>query len=582
MHQYKWLRDEYKNIIYDYSDGELERRKRYLLEIDKFAKASKDDLDQHLIPGRSVICWGAGSGKTTAVRQFICENWSDGIIYACLTKKEADLIAYDISSFIGKDYVLCIHNDSYCDRVNVGMTAEGEFVSGNVGQIINQYPETARNYPVIVVTHSRLVNDPPSSYVAYESPFSVGRKYTFIDEKISYEKIQLTSSQYVHVSYSTGLHTDWKRADKFFLQMYNSEDDRTKNVVRMVVQILSNKNEPTNIDLLKVRRTIATTVLNETFVGQKSFKDPMTWYYHAGLIQSEYTVILDGTGDLLYKNSELWTIIKPKKFCYNFKGTIKHIPLRLGRDINKVNDEELISTLVPLVREKTNKGKVLIVTWKSLKGEVSLLDNDVIYDKVLPTEDFVYWVKSNLVTHNIDLDKVEMTYYQSGETRATSKFIDCNSIIFVGSFFIPNYAIADYNNVTHSSITSNDYTLAEIVQATFRTSIRKGKEVDVIFLGDEFRQEFIYDFKKYVNCTENHYIYVEEDFKELDLRLNFKRDLVILANNYPCIVTEKKLVISLNKIYEVLPKCGERKIRSYSSLVESLGSVGITLAIGNK
>jgi hypothetical protein len=82
------------------------------------------------------------------------------------------------------------------------------------------------------------------------------------------------------------------------------------------------------------------------------------------------------------------------------------------------------------------------------------------------------------------LTNLDVTHYQSGETRATSRFASCDAILFLGSFYIPQHAIDEYNRVNQSTMTRWTWTLAELVQATYRTRARHGLPVTVYFTAD--------------------------------------------------------------------------------------------------
>ncbi len=100
MQQYEWKLNASGKPIYDYSEGELARRKAYLLtEVDPISKASETDIEDLLRDkGKQIVCWGAGSGKTTALRRFITRHWRSGVVYAAKTIAEVEAFAYDIAA----------------------------------------------------------------------------------------------------------------------------------------------------------------------------------------------------------------------------------------------------------------------------------------------------------------------------------------------------------------------------------------------------------------------------------------------------------------------------------------------------
>ena len=101
MKQYSWKRNKKGEIIFDYTDAELSKRKNYLKQVvDANSKANWRDIQDIIIyqsnPGKKVVCWGAGSGKTTAIRQYITKNYKQGFVYAARTIDECNLFYYDL------------------------------------------------------------------------------------------------------------------------------------------------------------------------------------------------------------------------------------------------------------------------------------------------------------------------------------------------------------------------------------------------------------------------------------------------------------------------------------------------------
>ena len=106
MKSYKWNYDEKGNIKFDYSEDELNRRFEYLSKTDNISKANYhdindikrkiDDESDSTNRKRYVAAWGAGCGKTTAIRQFIQRNYKEGIIYSAKTVEEIQIMCYNL------------------------------------------------------------------------------------------------------------------------------------------------------------------------------------------------------------------------------------------------------------------------------------------------------------------------------------------------------------------------------------------------------------------------------------------------------------------------------------------------------
>ena len=153
MQQYEWKLNASGEPLYDYSEGELERRKAYLLnEVDLGTEASSTDIEE-LLNGRDkqIVCWGAGAGKTTALRQFITQHWRDGIVYAAKTTDEVDGFTYDVAAMIGKQYVFRLHNKIRHRHLRM------YFADSSILEV----------YPVVATTHERLILDPPHTFTDF-------------------------------------------------------------------------------------------------------------------------------------------------------------------------------------------------------------------------------------------------------------------------------------------------------------------------------------------------------------------------------------------------------------------------------
>src|SRR5262249_39634377 len=95
--------------------------------------------------------------------------------------------------------------------------------------------------------------------------------------------------------------------------------------------------------------------------------------------------------------------------------------------------------------------------------------------------------------------RVHVTHYQAGETRGTNHLKQCDAVIFLGRFYVHPVALHDLNRVEQSQVTQEDWLLAEVVQATYRSRIRTGKAVDVYFSSD-FDAQFLNAFLTYTHA----------------------------------------------------------------------------------
>ncbi|MCM1223349.1 MAG: hypothetical protein NC548_53760, partial [Lachnospiraceae bacterium] len=160
-----------KNWDYeDFSPIALRERADYLLNvIDQIPdKASCHDIEM-LPKGRLVVTWGPASGKSTAIRQYLCKHQFDYTIYATARKSDVDAMYYDLlamkeAGVIVKECQIAKFHSNY---------DPGE--------------SNLRSSNILVCTHERLMIEPPSILYRLEGdiPNHIGqviRSEMLIDE----------------------------------------------------------------------------------------------------------------------------------------------------------------------------------------------------------------------------------------------------------------------------------------------------------------------------------------------------------------------------------------------------------------
>jgi hypothetical protein len=237
--------------------------------------------------------------------------------------------------------------------------------------------------------------------------------------------------------------------------------------------------------------------------------------------------------------------------------------------------------------------KLLVVTWKRLQGTIDLLppSQDIPLEETR-TVQTVSSLPGYILRQCRDLvenEQLEVTYYQSGETRATSRFADCDAVLFLGMFYIPAYAIEEYNRVNKSTVTHEDYVQAEIVQALYRSQIRRGKPVSLYFSSD-FKGKFIHKVLRYINAVDGDGQPLEVLSFQETLEIKYAHELQALRKNYRSeFLTlveydehfgwSKHTALCLDELHQVVPRSHKRS-KEYRGLVKALADIGFTLEIG--
>lgn len=508
MKQYQWNYDNEGNIIYDYSKDELSRRKEYLLEIDKYAKLSGEDITKDIKTGRSVLAYGPGLGKTTALRQFICnpKNYSEGILVATKRIEDVNKLAYDVSSFLGSRYedkVIAIHSGSEIDSE------------------VKSNPDYLKDYEIVITTHKRLLLDSPNVILGTNERYSTlgdhsDRQYVFIDEEPQY-LIDIGATDQL-MSYIFSVAVTMSRDQGVSIGDFSYKD--------LVKEITKQLMDPISFEyLIPLYKCIAKSMTYDDFacynLRAKRFSHRLgvcckylldkypsrvdvPIYYHIGMLRSRHVVILDGTGDITNKGSSVWKvpITTERKLIIDSISVIPNT--YLPRKPNSVIDyHEFVDAIK---RAHTGHNKVLVVTWKDLKGDSDRYLRELSSeskDNRTPTEsrhtiveltsDFIGYLKSKLPE---DIAKNTMFLsYMSGKERVTSEFSECDTILFLGNFFLPNSEVAKLNELKGTELESKEYTKSLLIQSIYRTRARHNKGIKIYFSSD-WRYEFLFELFK--------------------------------------------------------------------------------------
>lgn len=494
--QYEW---DYN----DFSSEALLKRADYLLEvIDNIPnKATSEDIER-LPSGRVMVTWGPASGKSTAIRQYLCKNQMNYMIYATAKKSDVDAMYYDLLAMKEKGIIV-----SECKIAKF----HSNFDPGEA---------SLRSSNILICTHERLMIEPPSILYRLEGdiPNHLGqiiRSEMIIDELPKFYKsfkasgalmmgLGYINSQLERFRYDKRQRLAYRYAKfRSLMEAYLDNDESKLSTVDYgAVVSLINSYQASNIVIKDNDREravrkfayfsdlLAEKLLEMTIEeGVRSSID-RNLYYTLLDIEVPNIKIFDGTGDLILKGSNSWIIQRDDRFRRSL-SLAKPIELldntSMIRSVAKSEDLEYtrskILTLVNHIKNllRTNQGKILLYTWKSIRLNYNYYDesdeNDPKDMRYLPD-----YIRSLLTPE--ENDRLEITYYGSGKERVTSEFSDCDSIIIAGKFFIPNSAISNYNEVNSTEITSLDYTKSLIIQAIYRTSSRHGQPINIYFTND--------------------------------------------------------------------------------------------------
>jgi hypothetical protein len=586
MEQYLWQRDDQGVMFFDYSEIGLQARRQYLADIDAQLTLPLATFEAYVRAAqKSVLCFAPGHGKTSLCRQFICAHYAEGILYAVATIDEVKLLTYDIAAWLGPQKVLGIYH-----------TADdfGDYLLD---------PTLLEHYPVVVITHQRLILAPPQMLFSLSKDFTPldlreggRRKFILIDERPTFfDRLDFSDTELGTIHGSTAGYYHRPSAIQAFQECLQSANPRLRQMGLCAYKALAQMREVTALGI--TRASYRLDVLNQArdeATGMVGKDGRYRCYYHLGVIQADHMVILDGTGDLSLRDSAYWSIIKPPELGYHFVGQVQILnDLALPRNIKYLDSVDQLLVWITKIQEVvgelvTQHRKLLIVTWKDLKGEISLLAHgDVVpvdhAQQIVPTElsTFPAFLRSKLEAV-IDLAQVEITHYQSGKTRATSDFIDCDAVLFLGSFWIPPSAIDEYNRVNRSAVTQDTYLMAEVVQAIYRSRIRVGRPVSVYFSSD-YPPDLVEDILQYMDARDSQgqplsvYPWGREVEQKLATLTKVQRRIVAtLLERYPTFADTWTLALPQKEAMAMLDYKDSRNMRQ---VLDNLAATGIEVTI---
>lgn len=578
--------------------------------------------------GGYVIASGCGAGKTTIIKQLIANPAvrREGVLYSAFTIKECD----DMYSYVKSIYEAEGRLDKLNDEVIV---LHSNFKSeGTNNNLWRHDPNKLLTMPIIICTHAKLLNELPEVLIRYKgfprmynsmSPVERAMAEIWVEgdgTKICYmprqliliDELPLNEGFNIQVPKSVIRALGYKRCypepngarmpdgnpvmipympaiyDRpyGFNQMTQGYEYLTRDQKFMEV-----KDELGSVKLELILGSIYDNY--HQFVEYK--EDVVSINYNASslLMCNPATRILlfEGTGDLTFVNSMRFKLLtysnkyNSKVNIYKFRHNLKryHKP---NSDFNFIRAEleSNADMLADLIRSGRNP---LIVTWKNLKSDEykdKKSYGDTVISNQFLNDDFSLpaYYRDALSRRGI-IAGYDIIHYQSGLDKATNEFRDYDSVVFLGEFHVPNYAINKFNLDYGTGTSVDNFTTYQLVQAICRTRIRKhrGEEIYVYF-SDDWNDKIQLDVINYISSDT-----VKVKDSTLDwIKPKWRTAIKSLMNFDPDFneaimlkITGLKFYIDLDEIYRLIPM-SEKKVRAYYSLISYLRKyLGIELVI---
>lgn len=317
-------------------------------------------------------------------------------------------------------------------------------------------------------------------------------------------------------------------------------------------------------------------------------------------LEDSSVLLFDGTGDITFKESKVFQVRSLPEKTRKYNSDVKLIKFEssLRRRVKAVHTLEdsllnsIRSNVDSLEKILKSNSKTLIVTWKNLKEDASLSDeSEFIVSSINEKKSLTGLYKSLLESKGfIEGINFDIIHYQSGLDKATNKFIDCDSIVFLGEFHIPNSAVDEFNKIFKTNSSPESYLMYQLVQAVCRTRIRKhsGEPVNIYYTSDwndrimealaSYLTQQLDNHRDPVALELNDPLHnIREPYKSEVYKLDSEKVLPGVVN---AIVNGQPMNyrVSLSSMYKAVPR-GNCQIRSYNKLLKLLKSVRIDVTI---
>lgn len=282
-----------------------------------------------------------------------------------------------------------------------------------------------------------------------------------------------------------------------------------------------------------------------------------------------------------YKNEEV-DIIKIPNYLKSRSIDVDKMFNKKDEVLDNLNKN--IDLLEMIIR--CNK-ETLIIVWKNLKSKFITEDKNYTENlsKYVLNDEFNLpdYYKSRLEGRLVGTDhKFHIIHYGSGLDLATNEFRNCDSIVRLGLYQIPRYALKEYNEILCTDLSESEFILYQNVQSLSRTHIRKHQGKKVRFYISEDFGEYIDDLKTYLNNEGCNCRLLNRSIESIEKRLRNK--ILYLIDRIPEIKYNimsselKKFNININDLFSIIPVSKKESSR-YNKLADELYNLGVKLNI---
>lgn len=429
--------------------------------------------------GLHIVSTGCGQGKSTMILEIIKQKWTDGILVVVPTIEAADAFGKKMEAWTGGMVVsfrrckfLVLHSGE--NRITEMQSYKSD-------------PPGLKDYDVLVITSARIIIDPYELFLSYKGN-NGKRGLVLIDEMINFYPQPFKIPQEIKdiVTFVDKCKTHNGKAgvdigNGWVQHHYQGTDAMWAAYEASGYKLFKSKNELAHYKTECIFEHIRDHGVDAAIQGR--VKD----------FSSQTCVILfDGTGDCIFKDSDPRLLpITGKKYSSNIEFRQFDMPIKRKNkeDWDKNAFKKIGIGLLGELKNICLGGKTLIVTWKSLDVFKGIKNDGTadVYERGEKVEyNFPKLLSDCLVEVGIAPDSFSVIYRGSGQDRGSNEYRDCQNIVFLGEWHIPDTIVGEINGMFGCKCGFKDYMKSLLIQTICRTRIRqhKGFPIKVWFSSD--------------------------------------------------------------------------------------------------
>lgn len=461
-------------------------------------------------PGFYISSSACGAGKSTLIADLAKMNQNEGVLIIVATKKAAD----ELGSKIPSSFVL--HTDSNIEKYR-------------------EDPNCIKRRHILIITAARAIIDPVELFLDFQ--WRGSRKYVFIDELITFypEPFEMPDKVKDAITYvdTTKAHKTGKcvGSERIGKKTYYRHTYGDINKMRAAYRFSKEKLFQGRSKLVeyKVEKILEHVRLNGFVpINQNIIREAES--------RNSIVVLFDGTSDIVFPGSKKHIKLSGTRYSSDISFSTFKMPLkRKNKEGFKVDEiEKCCPGFIKKVVDMTKSEEVLLVTWKTLElfKNNGLADN---FEKSIATDNFPELLKQKLVENGADEKNLHVIYRGSGLDRGSNEYSGCSTVIFFGSWNLPNKVTKNISDMFGEKVRFDDYKLSLLVQTICRTRIRlhKGDTIKVMFSED---------------CSYDLFYRVQEYFKK-ESELTCKIDGLKPSSSYKFSKPQKGFIFDLICLY---------------------------------